>query len=345
MGVTYLARTEKDIAGYEDWLRSVEGHGLDSRLLGRAEVQKMFPGAEGQWVGALHTASDLKAEPWVAVPALARAARREGVIIREGCAARGVEQQSGRVIGVVTESGRVACRSVVLAGGAWSSLFLRRHGVEIPQLSVRATAGATEPLPEVHLGGAVDDRIAFRRRADGGYTLAQGGFHELFVGPDAFRAFKSFVPQLRADPTGTRLMPAAPKHYPDAWRTPRKWGNAETSPFERMRVLSPEPNRSKLAEMARLFGEIFPELGEVRLMAGWAGMIDTMPDQVPIADETPIGGLYLCTGLSGHGFGIGPGMGRIMADMATGGTTGHDLSRFRFSRFTDGSPIVLGPSL
>ncbi|MFP3656588.1 D-amino-acid oxidase, partial [Burkholderia sp. SIMBA_052] len=69
----------------------------------------------------------------------------------------------------------------------WSSLFLRKHGVSIPQLSVRATVAATEPLPEFHAGAAIEKDIAFRRRQDGGYTLAPGGSNLLFVGPDAFR--------------------------------------------------------------------------------------------------------------------------------------------------------------
>ena len=48
-------------------------------------------------------------------------------------------------------------------------------------------------------------------------------------------------------------------------------------------------------------------------------------------------------GMSGHGFGIGPGIGRVMADVIQGRDSGYDLNRFRFNRFTDGSPIVPGP--
>jgi glycine/D-amino acid oxidase-like deaminating enzyme len=49
--------------------------------------------------------------------------------------------------------------------------------------------------------------------------------------------------------------------------------------------------------------------------------------------------------MSGHGFGIGPGMGRVVADLVTGRPVGHDLTRFRLSRFSDGSRIEPGPSL
>jgi glycine/D-amino acid oxidase-like deaminating enzyme len=75
-------------------------------------------------------------------------------------------------------------------------------------------------------------------------------------------------------------------------------------------------------------------------------MIDTMPDLVPVVDRVErVHGLTIATGMSGHGFGIGPAMGRILADMVTGQASGYDLTRFRLSRFTDGSKMVLGPAI
>jgi glycine/D-amino acid oxidase-like deaminating enzyme len=75
-------------------------------------------------------------------------------------------------------------------------------------------------------------------------------------------------------------------------------------------------------------------------------MIDVMPDVVPVMDAIDaLPGAFLATGFSGHGFGIGPGAGRVMADMVRGMPLGHDLSRFRLTRFSDGSPMVPGPGL
>lgn len=146
-GVLYLADSDADMARYADWLRIARARDLDTRLLSSAETAAMLPEAAKRWPGALWTASDMRAEPWLAVPALARLAAREGVVIRENCAARGLDIEAGRVAGVVTEAGRIRARSVVLAGGAWSSLFLRRHRVAIPQLSVRSTAVRAEAAP------------------------------------------------------------------------------------------------------------------------------------------------------------------------------------------------------
>lgn len=345
-GLTYLAESGAEMEGFQGWLEAVAGSGVDSRLLSAKETADLLPGGKTKWAGALHTASDMKAEPWIAVPALARAAVRGGAVIVENCAARLVDVEGGKVAGVVTEQGRIRAPEVVVAGGAWSSLLLRQHGIRIPQLSVKATAVATKALPEVHGGGATGQSLAFRRRDDGGYTLANGGFHEIFIGWDAFRHVPKFIPQLRRDPWGRVYHPIAPRGYPDGWTTPRVWRDVDETPFERMRVLNPAPHRKTVARLLRGFGQEFPALGRVEGALAWAGMIDTMPDIVPVVDRAArLPGLSICTGMCGHGFGIGPGFGRVMASLIAGEDPGHDLSRFRLSRFSDGSPIALGPDI
>src|SRR5690606_26932181 len=112
-GVMYLAKTDREIAGFEAWTEHARAHQLDTRLLTAAEAAAMLNGAAAAWKGALWTASDARAEPWVAVPMLAAAAEDRGVMIREACAVRALDIAGGRVAGVVTEAGRVACDHVV----------------------------------------------------------------------------------------------------------------------------------------------------------------------------------------------------------------------------------------
>lgn len=346
-GVSYLARDDRAMAGYADWLALARGHdGLDSRLLDREGVRALLPGATGDWVGALHTPSDLVAEPWVAVPDIARLAVAEGVAIREGCAVRGLDIAAGRVTGVVTEAGRLRAGAVVLAGGAWSSLFLRRHGVALPQLSVRATVLATDTLPEVTGGAAAETTVAWRRRADGGYSLAPSTASSFSIGPDSFRALRAYLPLLRAGGFDVAFQGLTPRGYPDGWRTARRWRDDETSPFEAMRVLNPAPDPRAVAAILARFATLFPEAGAVRAHRIWAGMIDTLPDVVPVVDHcAALPGLVVATGMCGHGFGIGPAFGRIIADMVTGGAIGHDMTRFRMARFSDGSRMQPGPNI
>ncbi|MEP1766398.1 MAG: FAD-dependent oxidoreductase [Sulfitobacter sp.] len=346
-GVTYLAFDQERLDGFESWLPNAAANGLDSKLLSKAEIATAYDGLTDQPLGALHTASDFRAEPWVAVPAIAEIATRDGVQIIEHCAVRCLDISGGKVTGVVTEQGSIRADRVVLAGGAWSALFLRNHGVSMPQLSVRSQVAATQPLADVGQIATSAKRLAFRRRSDGGYTLAPGagGRPDLYIGPDAFRALPKFINQLRQDPFGCMLLPFAPKGFPDAWTTARRWSGQDVSPFEQMRVLDPKPDPKRIAKLAHDFEAMFPQIGKVTIKASWAGMIDTMPDIVPVIDATPIEGLIVGTGMSGHGFGIGPAVGRILSDMAMGRAAGHDLDRFRFGRFTDGTVMEPGPDV
>ena len=347
VGTTYIARSQDELEGYRGWLRDAKRRcDVSSRLLDRDEMQDLLGQPKANWIGALHTPTDLKAEPWVAVPELARLARSEGARIAEACAVRSLLRENGRVAGVMTEEGPIRAPRVILAGGAWSSLFLRRHGVSIPQLSVRSTAMATGPLPQRVTTAGVDDRMAFRPREDGGYTLAPAAFSELFFGPDVIRHMGWYLRLAAMGDFETYLRRPAPRGFPDAFSTPRFWRADEESPFERMRVLNPDPNMAKVTELKRRFQSVWPDLGKVDHVKAWAGMIDVMPDVVPVVDKVKAHpGLVVATGMSGHGFGAGPAFGKIALDLAMDTPPEHDLTRFRLSRFSDGSELIPGPNI
>lgn len=346
-GVCYLASSQKSMAECEDWLSIAKAQGLDSRMYTAREVSDLCgPYAKYSWLGGAGTPSDARGEPWRAVPAVAALAKEAGVTIRENCAVRTLDRAGGTITGVVTEQGSIACEQVVLAGGAWSSLFARRHGIDIPQLSVRSTVAQTAPMPDFANGNFADEFLAFRRREDGGFTLALGDRSGFFPGPDAFRHFSVYLEVMRKSWKEIEFHLAGTHGYPDGWRTPRSWEATEETPFERMRVLEPTPNAKHVELMVRRFAERFPDLGRPKILESWAGMIDAMPDVVPIVDRVPDQqGLVIATGMSGHGFGIGPGFGRVVARMVAGQEAEHDLSRFRFNRFTDGSKLEVGSSL
>jgi glycine/D-amino acid oxidase-like deaminating enzyme len=76
----------------------------------------------------------------------------------------------------------------------------------------------------------------------------------------------------------------------------------------------------------------------MQVAESWGGMIDVMPDAIPVISPVEaLPGLLIATGFSGHGFGIGPGAGKLAADLVTGDPTLVDPAPFRLSRFTDGS--------
>ncbi len=335
-GIMYLAETAAELAQLEAWLGHARQYQLDTRLLTRAEAAELMPGLTGDWKGALYTASDGRAEPQRAAPAIAKAARRRGASILTRCAVRGIETAAGRVAAAVTEKGRIACNSVLLAGGAWSRLFCGNLGIELPQLKVLASVMRTEPLaggPEISASGGL---FGFRKRLDGGYTVATLGVRTIDLVPDNIRLLPAYLPAVRLH--WKKLRFRLGRRFIEEWRLPRRWALDIASPFEAVRVLDPEPDPYVLDRARSAVGAAFPVFRDLRVAESWGGMIDVMPDAVPvIAPVDSLPGLWVATGFSGHGFGIGPGAGKLAADLVTGDPTLVDPAPFRLARFTDGS--------
>ena len=343
-GCAYLAESEREIARFEAWRDVAREHQLDTRMLSADEVRDTVPGIEGRWIGGMLTPSDGRAEPFVAVPALARAAHRLGVSIVEGCAVRTVETSDRRVRGVHTERGPVRAERVVLAGGAWSTYFAGNAGLDLPQLTVRSTVARTGVAPDRGLPNVAAPGFTLRRRMDGGYSVSSGDIAEHYVCPRSFKDLAKFLRLMKQSARDLRLRPKPPAGYPGAWGSKRRWSADAVTPFERMRVLNPPPSKEVHRRLMERMPKRAPWLHEVGIAEIWAGMIDVTPDAVPYICEVPaLEGLFFGTGMSGHGFGIGPGVGRVLADLVLGRPTGFDLSRFSFERFTDGRPIVPGP--
>jgi glycine/D-amino acid oxidase-like deaminating enzyme len=125
-------------------------------------------------------------------------------------------------------------------------------------------------------------------------------------------------------------------------RTPKTWSFDQPSPFEAVRVLDPAPDEARNAAAVERMKTLFPAAAGIKVVQHWAGLIDVTPDAVPVISPVEsLPGLTIATGFSGHGFGIGPAAGRLAADLATGARPIVDPAPFRFSRFSDGSKIVV----
>jgi len=341
-GIIELAETPEEMDFCERWMSVATENQLDTKLLTPDEIARIFPAAKGAWIGGMMTPSDGRAEPFKAVPAIARAAHSNGVVIREACAVRSVETHNGRVCGILTEHGKVKAQSVLCAAGAWSNMFLGNLGIDMPQLAVRGTVARTGPAPSVFEGAAGAKDIFIRRRKDGGYSVATG-ITEHLIGSSSFRYGGRFVPALKSASELSFRLGVDPTQ---AAFPRRKWSGDEITPFERTRVLNPASSKTVLEKMRAHLDARVPALKNTTLIESWAGMIDAMPDVVPVMDELANpSGLFIATGFSGHGFGIGPGAGKVMAEMIDGHAPRFDLSRFRFSRFADGSKLKPGPGI
>ena len=335
-GIIYLCEAQSDVERHTNWLEKARPYQVDSRMLTPDEVDTMLPGSTRRWAGGLYTPSDGRGEPQKAAPAIATAAQNLGAKVFTDCAVRGLETKAGRVSGVVTERGSIACDSVVLAGGAWSRLFAGNLGTHIPALNLLGSVMRTHPIdggPEIAASGG---GFAFRKRLDGGYNVSLRNSSIADITPDSFKLFFEFAPHLWTSRAEMKLRFGA--RFFDELKRKTSWQLDEKTIFETIRTLDPKPAEAAQREARDRFAATFPAVAAMTIAETWGGLIDVTPDVIPIisaVDSLP--GFFLATGFSGHGFGIGPGAGKLMADLVAGDTPAVDPTPYRHSRFLDGT--------
>lgn len=322
-----------------EWLKYIEGTQIRVGAIDSDAMRRMLPEMELDYDGGLFSPTDGRAEPQLAAPAIARAVQAKGGTVLTHCAVRRIDVAGGRIAGVITEKGRIAAERVVVAGGAWSRLLLRDVGVTLPQLKVLNSVCRTEPVeggPEITVRGP---DFSVRKRADGGYTVSTLASNVYDLTPDSFRFLKEFVPALKME--WSALKPRVGKRFVREWRDMRRRSDEEISAYEETRILDPEPNVAMTDRALARLAAAFPAFRNAKVAQRWAGLIDVTPDAVPVISTTPKRpGLVVATGFSGHGFGLGPGAGRLAADLVEAVTPVVDPAAFRLSRFSDGSKIV-----
>ena len=339
-GIIFTCKDDKEYDQHARWGRNLEGYQIEHRMLSAKEFEDLVPGTNLRIKGALHTAVDGRAEPQKAAPAIAERARELGAHVLTECAVRGIETSAGAISGVVTERGPIACSAVVLAGGAWSSLFSGRFGIDLPQLKVMNTVLRTDPLEGGPEQAIWSEDVAIRKRRDGGYTIASGHENVVDIVPASFRYAKAFLPALKSEWRSLSFRVGG--RFVDEMRIPRSWAMDEASPFEYTRVLDPKPSAAIRSKVLKAVREAYPVFANARIAQTWAGLIDVTPDAIPVispVEQTP--GFFIATGFSGHGFGIGPAAGKLTADLVTGSVPLVDPKDFRLGRFSDGSKIEI----
>jgi glycine/D-amino acid oxidase-like deaminating enzyme len=257
-----------------------------------------------------------------------------GGSVHQHCAARGIELEGGRVSGVVTEAGVIKTTTVVMAGGAWASSFCRQLGIRFPQASIRQSILSVAPVEDPLPDALFTKGVSATRRNDGRYALAISGRARVDVTAQLMRFAPQFVPMFVE--RWRSLLPGGLEGIRGGHETLKRWRLDAPTPMERVRILDPKPDLSTIRETHRRGVELLPQLRPAQITHAWAGFVDCTPDGVPGIGEVPeIPGFILASGFSGHGFGIGPGAGHLIADLATGAKPIVDPRPYRPSRFSD----------
>ncbi len=316
-GLLYLSNSEEELAGWARWRDFARTVGVATNMLDSAEATERGRATGTRWKGGVFSPSDGTADPANAAPAVARAILKLGGTIHQFCAARGIETEGGRVSGVVTEHGTIRTKTAILAGGAWASSFCRQLGIRFPQASIRSSILSVSPgaigLPDALHTTAV----SVTRRGDGGHTLAISGRGRLDPTPQQFRFAPQFLPMFVR--RWRSLAPGGLEGFRSGHESLARWRLDEATPMERMRILDPAVDKGTIRLIHSRALELLPALSRTSIAAAWAGYVDSTPDGVPgIGEVATFPGFILAAGFSGHGFGIGPGAGHLIADLVTG---------------------------
>jgi glycine/D-amino acid oxidase-like deaminating enzyme len=316
-GLFYLSNDEAELAGWARWREFARTVGVTTHMLTAAEATERGRSTGKQWRGGVFSPTDGTADPSIAAPAVARAFMKLGGTLLQGCAARGIETAAGRVAAVVTERGSIRTPTAILAAGAWASSFCRQLGIRFPQATVRQTALAIGPgdgdVPDV----LHTNDVTLTRRSNGGYTLAVSGRGRVDPTPQLLRFSTHFLPMFAK--RWRKIAPGGLEGLHSGHETLGRWSLDAPTPMERMRILDPKVDQGAVRLTHARAVSLVPALANRAITAAWAGYVDTTPDGVPgVGESSRIPGFVLAAGFSGHGFGIGPGAGHLIADLVTG---------------------------
>ncbi|WP_428241924.1 NAD(P)/FAD-dependent oxidoreductase [Gynuella sp.] len=329
-GIMFLAKTEQQMAIHEDWLKSVASLSLDSTLLSPKDIRDRVPGGQGNWAGAIFTASDGRAEPAIATTALANAAIAKGAKIIQHCAVRALSTAAGKVCGVITEQGEIRCDQVLLAAGAWSRRFLGNQGISLPTLPLICSVLRTQPMKgptDIAVGAP---NFSFRKHQDGGFVITQRGKLDAPLSLDHLLLGYRYLSQLRHQASFLRI--SLGRYFLNDLTMSRRWGS-NASPFEQHRTTNPPVNAQLNQDALNNLRQAWPAFEQATIAESWAGLIDVTPDSNPVIDHIQsLPGLTIATGFSGHGFGTGPAAGQLAADLVSNTQPIIDPTPYRFNR-------------
>ncbi|MHA6645634.1 NAD(P)/FAD-dependent oxidoreductase [Mesorhizobium sp. A623] len=330
-GILVPAESESDVDRVVKGHETARAFGLDTRLLDSNEVKALLPEMSGAWRAGLFTAGDAHADPELSTQTIARAARIAGAAIFENTLITSVEP-AARAWRVNTLHGNVEASTIVLANGISAPFLARSLGYRLPIQIVKSSVGKTftaAPFTSVAVWGP---KVAFRPSPNGSFTLGNGyrGMgvdYEITI--DSFRELKHFLPAYRNN--WRQLSLSLGKDFIHQIKARLSDATAAGAMPE------PTPNRRKVLRNLSCFRRLFPHLGLIELETMWAGRLDMTPDVIPIIDR-PDGdrNMFIAAGFSGHGFALGPSIGKQLAEWITEGRPSLDLSPFRLARFKDG---------
>lgn len=142
-----------DAATWEQYRRNVALQrelGVRVELLTPEEAARFVPRMRADdLVGATFGPDDGYCDPYGIALGYLRAAQRLGVRLQRATAVTGFDQAGGRLTGVQTTRGPIACETVVNAAGPWAGAVAAMAGLDLPVRPYRRNIYMTTPFPQI----------------------------------------------------------------------------------------------------------------------------------------------------------------------------------------------------
>ena len=177
-GHIQVTEREDDISRMRESIAKQRAVGLDIRLVEGDDLRELVPGITPHALAGTYTANDGHANPILTTHAFAAAAIRHGARVLLDTKVTGIERSGGRITGLQTTNGHVACDWLVLAAGAWSPALATALGIdlELPISPIGLQMMATTSMPpSLHqVVGALNRHLSLKQIPSGNYVIGGG---------------------------------------------------------------------------------------------------------------------------------------------------------------------------
>lgn len=280
VGHVRFAWRDEQVGVIEEYARNAREFGLNLEIIGKAALRERFPFAGDEAVAGSFSPMDGHANPRLAAPAFARAARRDGATIIENCEVLSVEKV-GEDFLAATPSGTFRAPNILVASGAWGGRLSEAFGEAVPITPGGPQMGVTEAAPYfvrpvVGVSTNRPEEVMYLRQIPRGNVIF-GGVRRMPAALDERRAKydpASLLPQFKQL---TRLVPAL-RHL----RVIRTWSGVEGYMSDDLPIMGPSARARGLYYAFGFCGHGFqlgPGVGDVM-----AELIDTGSTRTPIED-------------------------------------------------------------
>lgn len=272
--------------------------GIEFQLLDRCALEEAIPVLRGGEVAAgLWLTEGGVLDIHELTSALARTARRQGVVMHTGSAVAEILTNGTRIQGIRLRDGSIwKCQHVVLAAGAWSARLAASVGASLRLQPIRRHL--------VQLGGSAMDRVA----PDAVRSLVCSPSWPVFWRQDVQTYFR---------PEGQGLLASA----------------CDETTFDAEVPREPVPDNTVLDELALRLQRTAPSLRGLPVQRVWACFRTFAADRELVLGPDPrLAGLHWCAGLGGRGMTVGAAAGELVAQALLGQVAATDLATFAVAR-------------